>query len=856
MKIIKLTTENLAEGCVTDEPAPRFSFAIGDAPNGTKLRSAEICVGEHRIATDKQLNVRYDGEPLKPFTEYKVTVTATTDAGETDTAETSFRTGRMSEPWQAKWITDGRYKLTDKHASPTPMTFRKKIGITKDIESAYLYVTAIGIFDIEINGKKVGRDYFAPGFTSYKSTLQYMTYDVKRMLERKSTLVATVAGGWAVGSFVFTRKNRITADRQALLAELRITYADGTQEVIGTDESWQVTTGGIYRIADLYDGEEVDADGLGFASEWRSAAVEKVRISPRIVAAFGSPVRAHKVIKPISHEVRDDGSIIYDFGKNFAGVICAEINGELMQRVIFKHAEVLKEDGSLYTELLRSAKQTVIYHCREGRQFYSPKFTYMGFRYVCVEGIDESDIVLDALELYSDMPITGDFECSDERINALQRNIVNSAKSNFMDIPTDCPQRDERMGWTGDIAVFASTACYNFDTSRFFDKWLNDVRSEQHRSGGIPNTVPVQGYGFPATMPVMAMDHWGDACVLVPWAEYLARGDIDVLRKMYPTMKRYVKASKFWANIYGLGKYRYIWHTPAVLHFGDWLAPDLPKMSQWQKRSRWTATASLSRTSGLVGRIAELLGYADETAYYNKLSRKVARAYESVFTDGNGKLKKEFQTGYVLPIAYGMLDPKNVRKAAANLAALVKSNGYRIATGFPGTPYILFALADNGEEETAFRMLTNESCPSWLFEVKSGATSIWERWDAYREDGTRNFGGSDGTGGMISFNHYASGAVGDFLYKRIAGIEPLTGGYRTFRIKPLVGGGITFARGEVETPYGVARSDWSTESGRFVLKATVPFGTECTVVLPSGAEHTVEGGEYEFSCDIPQGGDE
>lgn len=855
MKIIKLTTENLVSGCVTDEPAPRFSFAIGDAPNGTKLRSAELCVGDRRIVTDRQLNIKYDGAPLQPFTEYKVKLTATTEDGESDTAVTSFRTGRMSEPWQAKWITDAKYKFTEKGTSPLPMLFRKRLGIAKEIVSAYLYVTAIGIFDIELNGKKVGKDHFAPGFTSYKSTLQYMTYDVKNMLERKNTIVATVAGGWAVGSFGFTRKNRITADRQALLAELRIEYADGSRQVVCTDESWQVTVGGNYRLADLYDGERYDADGMAYTADWHDAAIQKLKIKPRIVAAFGAPVRAHRVIKPVSCEVRDEETLIYDFGKNFAGVICAEINGEMMQRVIFRHAEALKADGSLLTEPLRSAKQTIVYRCKAGRQIYSPKFTYMGFRYVEVKGIDESDIDLVAIELYSDIPITGRFECSDDRINALQRNIVTSAKSNFMDIPTDCPQRDERMGWTGDIALFAPTACYNFDMSRFFEKWLCDVRSEQRRSGGIPNTVPAQGYGFPETMPVIAVDHWGDACVLVPWAEYLARGDIELLRKMFPAMKKYVKACKFWANLFGLGKHRYIWHTPSVLHFGDWLAPDLGKMSEWQKRSRWTATASLFRTSALVGKIAELLGYDKDAEYFGALSRKVARAYEAVFTDGNGKLKKEFQTGYVLPLAYGMLKEKNKRNAAANLAELVKQNGCRIATGFPGTPYILFALADNGEAETAFSMLTCEECPSWLYEVKVGATSVWERWDALREDSSQNLGASDGTGGMISFNHYASGAVGDFLYKRVAGIEPLTGGYKTFRIKPMIGGGITYARGEVQTPYGTALSDWSTESGKFVLKAIVPFGTECTVVLPDGKAQTVDGGEYEFYCDMPSSGE-
>lgn len=508
---------------------------------------------------------------------------------------------------------------------------------------------------------------------------------------------------------------------------------------------------------------------------------------------------------------------------------------------------MLNADGSLATALLRSAKARAEYICKDGKQSYSPEFTYMGFRYVGVKGADEENLKLSAVALYSDVKTCGSFSCSDERINKLQSNIVWGAKSNFVEIPTDCPQRDERMGWTGDIAVFAPTACFNFNISRFIGKWLKDVRSEQLKTGGIPNTVPVQGYGFPTTMPVMAVDFWGDACAMVPWAEYMARGDKRLLEKMYPVMKKYVKACKFWAG-FGFGKRRYIWHTPHLLHFGDWVAPDVNKMSEWQKRSKWTATASLCHTSQLTALVAEILGRADEAKYYNNLAAKVADAYVSVFTDGNGKLKKEFQTAYVLPLAFDMF-PEEVReKAAKNLAALVKSNDYCIATGFPGTPFILFALADNGCEDEAFKMLMNDKCPSWLYEVKAGGTTVWERWDALKEDGNLNSGEEDGTGGMISFNHYASGAVGDFLYKRVAGIIPEEGGYKKFTVKPLVGGGLTHARGETICPYGKIVSEWRIENGVFTLSVTVPVSAECTVVLPDGRTFATASGDYTYSC--------
>lgn len=560
------------------------------------------------------------------------------------------------------------------------MVFRKKFSFKKAVSRVVVYATAMGVYRLDVNGIKAGDRYFAPGFTSYKHTLQYQTYDVTALAEENTEFVFTVAGGWAVGSFVFTRANRISADRQTLLAEIRVKYTDGTEEVFGTGTDWQVSEGGSWLEADLYDGEVCDAPADINNNVWRSATIERLKINPEIIAETGSPVRAHEVFSPISCTKRADGELIYDFGQNFAGVIRAEIDGKAGQKILFRHAEVLNADGSLATGLLRSAKARAEYICKDGRQSYSPEFTYMGFRYVGVKGADEENLKLSAVALYSDVESCGSFSCSDERINKLQSNIVWGAKSNFVEIPTDCPRRDERMG-----------------------------------------------------------DFWGNACAMVPWAEYMARGDKRLPEKMYPVMKKYVKACKFRAG-FGFGKHRYIWHTPHLLHFGDWVAPDVNKMSEWQKRSKWTATASLCHTSQLTARVAEILGRADEAKYYNNLAAKVADAYVSVFTDGNG------------------------------------------------------------------------------------------------------------TGGMISFNHYASGAVGDFLYKRVAGIIPEEGGYKKFTVKPLVGGGLTHARGETICPYGKIVSEWRVENGVFTLSVTVPVSAECTVVLPDGKTFATASGDYTYSC--------
>lgn len=845
LTISRFSVENLENGCVTDVARPRFSFSLSSDQNHTTLSRATLSVGDWQVETTEQIAIPYGGSPLSPFTTYTARLAVTDSNGEVATRELAFETGRMDEPWQAEWISDAAYHFTEKKVSPVPMTFRKTISLKKEISSAKLYATALGIYELSLNGQKVGSQYFAPGFTSYKSQMQYQVYDVTEMLSPNSTLLAVVAGGWAVGSFVFTRVNRHDGDRQAFLCELRITYADGTEEIIGTDSTWDVTEDGNYRMADIYDGETYDATIDLSHVTWRKAAKETLRISPKLLADYGNPVQEHEVFTPISCNTLADGTLIYDFGQNFAGVVRMELNGQEGQVVTVRHAEILNPDGSLNVSFLRTAKATATYTCRKGAQTYQPRLTYMGFRYVGVNGIKANDLKISAVALYSSVAETGSFSCSNEMLNQLQNNIRWGAKSNFVDIPTDCPQRDERMGWTGDIAVFSPTACYNFDMSRFLEKWLLDVAAEQLPTGGIPNTVPVQGYGFPATMPAMAIDFWGDACVMVPWAEYQARGDVSILQKMYPVMKKYVNACKFWAGLLSFGKNRYIWNTPSVLHFGDWVAPDVPQMSQWQKRSKWTATASLCNTSALTAKAAEILGESQDAAYYKELSDHVADAYCSVFTDGNGKMKEEFQTAYVLPLQFKMFTDEAQKKAAANLAEMVKKNDYCIGTGFPGTPYILFALADNGHADTAFQMLLNTKCPSWLYEVKSGATTIWERWDGLDENGVCPIG-DDGTDTMISYNHYASGAVGAFLYQRIAGIEATRPGYKEFQIKPLVGGGLTGARGSVITPYGEIISDWKVEGENFTIDIQVPVGCTCTLTMPNGEEKTCDSGKYHF----------
>lgn len=852
LKISEIRIGHLIKNCVTDR-RPNICFALESDIPGEELEYATISCGKWHMDTTDQLNNVYGGE-MKPFTEYEVLVRAVGKTGETAEGKAAFTTGRLGVPWTGRWITDLEYSFPEKE-SPVPMVFCRRFKTGRPLKRAWINSTALGIYELELNGKKVGKDYFAPGFTSYEHQIQYQTYDILEYLEPDNELKVTVAGGWAAGSFNYNRKSHISCDRQAFLCEIRLEHTDGTVEVIPTDRKWQVTEDGPVKMAEWYDGETYDA-GHGWEHAcWRDAGITAARGTPRLLAQYGDPVRAYGETKPVKWETAPSGEVIYDFGQNFAGVISIHIKDAKKGQIVkFRHAEVLAE-GELFVKSLRTAKATVTYKCREGEQDYSPRFTYMGFRYVGMRGIKPEDIEVSALVLHSAFDEIGFFECSNPLINRLNENIRWGGRSNFMDIPTDCPQRDEREGWTGDTAVFASTACFNFDMSRFYDKWLLDVKAEQGKGGGIPMVVPRQGDD---AWPVMATACWGDSCILVPWAEYLARGDVALLKRQYPAMKKFLKAAEKWASVIpSISGRRYIWQMP--FHFGDWCAPG-ENMKQWIKKGKWVATAYLANSCGIAARIAGILDKPEDEDYFNRLREEVIRSYRKVFTDGKGKLKKEFQTAYVLPLHFGMTEGKETEAMAENLARMIRSNGYKLATGFPSTPYLLFALSDYGYPDVAYKVLLQEECPGWMYEVKAGGTTIWERWDALRPDGTVNIGNlvngkeeKDSDGGMVSFNHYANGAVGDWLYRRVAGIEPVSGGYKSFKVAPVPGGGLDFARAGIRTPYGQLTSEWKLEGGKFTITVQVPVSTTCMLVMPDGSRKELPGGCHTFSCFISTG---
>ncbi len=835
--------------CITDNPHPTFHFCYESEDTSIKKAIFTLSNGYQKELKD-EVYFSYDGQNLEPYKEYKASLVCYGFDESQDRKEITFSTGKMSDPWKAKWITNPEYEFKEKKISPKVMTFKKNFTIDK-IKSASIYITCIGIYRLEINKKKVSSSYLKPGFTSYWNNLLYQVYDIKDYLkEGENELIVHVAGGWAVGSFVFTRVNRVYKEKQSLLLEIRMTDMDGKEQIIASDQSFLVSAKGPYLLADLYDGETFDCNIDSSFLDYHSAMEEKLKFNPRLIADDGNDVKVHSVLKPeFIKEI--NGRYLFDFKQNLAGIIHLEIrNAKRNDRIIIHHAEVLNKDGDLDLSLLRSAKATLTYICKEGNQEYTPEFTYMGFRYISVEGIRSlDDITIMAYHLTSEMEEYGTFECSNQMLNQLNHNILWSSRNNFMDIPTDCPQRDERMGWTGDISIFANTASYNFDMHRFLRKWLRDVKSEQLKTGGLPNTIPAHGYKFPATMPKMAIDFWGDCILTLPYTLYEYYGDKGILEEFYPSMKKYVNAEKFWANLIGIGKYRYIWHTPSIFHFGDWVSPDVDKMFSWQKRSKYTATASFYRCSLLLSKIASILGYKEDEKKYLAISSKVKDAYVKVFTK-EGKLKKEeFQTGYVLPIAFDMFEKEDKRKALENLVSLIKKNDYCIGTGFPGTPFILFALADNGYSDIAYKMLLNTKAPSWLYNVKVGGTTIWEKFDGMLEDGTCR-PSKDGTGNMVSFDHYASGSVGEFLYSRIVGIQIREPGYKSFVVKPVLGGEITYAKGSTMTPYGEIHVFWERKDADFKISVHVPMSTKCIVELPDHTTIVLEHGKHELSCKI------
>ncbi len=852
-QVQKLVTEYLENPIGIDVSKPRFSWQIisdgqnvkqsafeirvADSPQNLNKKSALIWTSG-KVESDKSVNVEYGGSPLKSMEKAYWQVRVWDNNNKvTDWSEPAFwEMGILeSETWKANWIAFGNE--IEKVGSKPSQYFRKEFQVKKKVKSARVYVTSLGLYQLYINGKKVSDDLFTPGWTTYNKRLQYQTYDVAAMLNEKNSIGAIVGDGWFRGSIA---KNLCYGEKLALLLQLQIIYTDGSSETIITDKSWKVNTGAILE-SDIYNGEIYDArlemkgwTNTGFdAGKWEDVSI--IDHSKEIlVAQRGVPVKAIEEINPVKLITTPKGEVVMDMGQNMVGWVRLKVQGEKGDRITLKFAEVLDKEGNFYMENLRAAKCTDTYILKgEGEEIWEPKFTFHGFRFVKLEGFTQTPKLdqITGVVIHSAMNPTGSFSCSDPMINQLQHNIQWGQKGNFLDVPTDCPQRDERLGWTGDAQVFAPTAAFNFDVAAFYTKWLKDLAADQLENGKVPDVIPDVRAGRGGSTA------WADAALIVPWTMYLAYGDKRILEEQYASMKKWVEYMETRAGE------DYLWTNDG--HYGDWLAFASTSSSYTGATTEkdLIATAYFKYSSGLLSEIAEIIGNNEDAEKYADLSGKIKKAFVSEFVTPAGRLISPTQTAYSLALAFDLLPENLIPKAAKYLADDVKKMGH-LTTGFVGTPLLCKTLSNQGYDDLAFMLLNRKEYPSWLYPITQGATTIWERWDGQKPDGTFQ------TVGMNSFNHYAYGAIGEWLYTHVAGIEidKENPGYKHFVLAPHPGGGLTNAEAEFESMFGKIKSAWKIDGGNFIYDVEIPANTTATVVLPDSKEPKELGsGKYSFT---------
>jgi len=844
-----------------DVRQPRLAWQLTSPARGVMQTAYQVRVGAGpdgpwtwdtgKVTSDASIHVPYEGPALASRQRYtwQVRVWATDAAGqafESAWSEPAFFEMGLLDPseWQAEWITPDWDEDTSQ-SQPAPL-LRREFKLDGAVKDARVYVTSLGLYELHINGQRVGDAVLTPGWTAYERYIQYQTYDVTALLRNGANAVGALLGdGWYRGFIGFEGNRNTWGDRLALLLQLHVTYEDGRTAVITSDNQWAATQGPI-RMADIYMGEIYDArlDHAGWTepgyatNDW--SGVRVLDHSKQVVVAQTAPlVKRQEELKPIEIIHTPAGETVVDFGQNMVGWVRLHVQGPAGTTVTLQHAEVLDQQGNFYITNLRSAKQLLQYTLKgAGVEVFEPHFTFMGFRYVKVEGWP-GELKLDDLTgvvVHSEMPVTGEFECSNPLVNQLQHNIEWGQKGNFVDVPTDCPQRDERLGWTGDAQVFIRTATFNRDVAQFFTKWLRDLAAEQGANGGVPMVIPdpMGRSGSHFAREAGGSAAWADAATICPWTIYVAYGDRRILEQQYASMKAWVEYMRHQAGD------THLWTTG--FHFGDWLdyrgnPGDMSAPPITDKEL--IASAFYAYSTSLLQQAAEVLGKADEAAEYAALLAKIKQAFVAEYVSENGRVASNSQSAYVLALHFDLL-PEHMRQSAADrLAAQVKAFGYHLTTGFVGTPYLCHVLSRFGHTDLAYELLNQESFPSWLYPVKMGATTIWERWDGIKPDGSFQ------DAGMNSFNHYAYGAIGDWLYRVSAGLDTaLTGpGYKHITVRPQPGGGLTHVRAALQTPYGKAVSAWQLTGADFRLQVTVPANTRATVYIPASAvDQVTEGG--------------
>ena len=715
------------------------------------------------------------------------------------------------------------------------------------ITRATLHATAHGVFEAYLNGNPVSDDVLSPGWSSYEWRLRYRSYDVTALLQPTSVLGIALGNGWFRGQLGWSGGRAHYGDELAALAQLEIEFSDGYVQTVVTDESWTAGPSAVV-FNDLYDGQTIDARRYSdawferdFSDEaWTGVHPAELDFST-LTPYVGPPVRRQEELRPIKIWTSPAGKTLVDFGQNLVGWVRVRVQGPAGATVTLRHAEVLEHD-ELGTRPLRNAKATDRFILSGGDDVFEPTFTFHGFRYVEVEGWpgELASGALTAVVVSSELQRIGEFECSDELLNQLHRNVVWGTRGNFLDVPTDCPQRDERLGWTGDIAVFAPTAAYLFDVKDFLRDWLADVAAEQRAADGMVSFVVPDVLKYiekPSYFPPPESTAiWSDAAVWVPWALWQAYGDLQVLSDQYDSMASHVHRVESLLSPTGL------WDTG--FQFGDWLDPTAPPDDPISSKADngVVATACLYRDLRILTETAGLLGRSDDAAHFAELAERTKTAFNDHYVNDDGTIHSDAETVYALAIVFGLLDVETTQLSGKRLAELVAESGYHIQTGFAGTPYVLDALTATGHLDEAYRLLLQTECPSWLYPVTMGATTIWERWDSMLPDGTIN------PGQMTSFNHYALGAVADWMHRSIGGIAPLEPGYSKVLIAPQPGGELHWARSSLETRHGKISVSWSQDGeGPIELDVAIPDGVVALVQLPGTHVQELGSGQHHLS---------